>query len=298
MELNEIINSILRYKGATFKVEKLKLGVENDVFKITFNSKEIPPIVLKISCQQRFDEAQDIYKLQKEALKTLSDSGLPVNNILFEKIYKDERKAIEIYKFSEGIPLIPTDTSQLSKVVLALKQIQDVNISCIPVKAKKQDYILQINSFSVNNKIKKKLVDEYKNISLKFFDVTLCHGDFQPGNIIWFNGKINSIIDWDNICLARPEVDIAHYYSDLKILSNDYMAEEFLRMAIRLPRIDKEVLLFFIHFDAAYTYSNYYKWESGFWGENRTKTNTETDMTLLKILSSSFNEICNFNEIL
>ena len=75
------------------------------------------------------------------------------------------------------------------------------------------------------------LEDELKNCALKSIEniepmTTLCHLDFHPLNIIYFNEKYY-VIDWTNAKLAHPVMDIASTYiifrQYLKRQANKYL---------------------------------------------------------------------------
>ena len=38
----------------------------------------------------------------------------------------------------------------------------------------------------------------------------LLHGDFWPGNIVWKDGQIAAVIDWENAALGDPLADVAN----------------------------------------------------------------------------------------
>jgi thiamine kinase-like enzyme len=44
----------------------------------------------------------------------------------------------------------------------------------------------------------------------------LLHGDFWPGNILWKNGRLTAVIDWEDAALGDPVADFAN--SRLEIL--------------------------------------------------------------------------------
>jgi aminoglycoside phosphotransferase (APT) family kinase protein len=44
----------------------------------------------------------------------------------------------------------------------------------------------------------------------------LLHGDFWPGNILWRNGRIVAVIDWEDAAIGDPLADLAN--SRLEIL--------------------------------------------------------------------------------
>lgn len=39
---------------------------------------------------------------------------------------------------------------------------------------------------------------------------TLLHGDFWPGNLLWREGRLSGIIDWEDACLGDPLADLAN----------------------------------------------------------------------------------------
>lgn len=41
-------------------------------------------------------------------------------------------------------------------------------------------------------------------------EATLLHGDFWPGNILWQDGEITAVIDWENASIGDPAQDIAN----------------------------------------------------------------------------------------
>jgi aminoglycoside phosphotransferase (APT) family kinase protein len=38
--------------------------------------------------------------------------------------------------------------------------------------------------------------------------MAICHGDFHPLNILADHGRVTGIIDWENVVIAPPEMDI------------------------------------------------------------------------------------------
>jgi aminoglycoside phosphotransferase (APT) family kinase protein len=38
----------------------------------------------------------------------------------------------------------------------------------------------------------------------------LLHGDFWPGNIVWKDGQIAAVIDWEDAALGDPLADVAN----------------------------------------------------------------------------------------
>lgn len=39
-------------------------------------------------------------------------------------------------------------------------------------------------------------------------DLTLVHGDYHPGNLVWRDGRVAGIVDWENLARSRPLEDV------------------------------------------------------------------------------------------
>jgi aminoglycoside phosphotransferase (APT) family kinase protein len=58
---------------------------------------------------------------------------------------------------------------------------------------------------------------------------TFTHGDFWPGQSIWWRGRLEGIVDWDFPRLDDPGIDIGYCRMDIAIIANSTVADEFLR---------------------------------------------------------------------
>lgn len=58
---------------------------------------------------------------------------------------------------------------------------------------------------------------------------TFTHGDFWPGQSIWWRGRLQGIVDWDFPRLDDPGIDVGYCRMDIAIIANSTVADEFLR---------------------------------------------------------------------
>jgi aminoglycoside phosphotransferase (APT) family kinase protein len=58
---------------------------------------------------------------------------------------------------------------------------------------------------------------------------TFTHGDFWPGQSIWWRGRLEGIIDWDFPRLDDPGIDVGYCRMDIAIMTSTTVADEFLR---------------------------------------------------------------------
>ncbi len=55
----------------------------------------------------------------------------------------------------------------------------------------------------------------------------LIHGDYHPGNVLWEDGNIAAILDWEAARIADPACDVAYCATELRLLGLDAAAEAF-----------------------------------------------------------------------
>jgi len=54
------------------------------------------------------------------------------------------------------------------------------------------------------------------------------HGDFWPGQVIWWRGQLQGVVDWDFPRLDDPGIDVGYCRLDIAIMTNRGVADEFL----------------------------------------------------------------------
>ena len=46
----------------------------------------------------------------------------------------------------------------------------------------------------------------------------LCHGDFHPGNLLWYRGRLSGVVDWSDVRLGSRWNEVAYCRTDLVVL--------------------------------------------------------------------------------
>jgi len=70
----------------------------------------------------------------------------------------------------------------------------------------------------------------------------LLHGDFWPGNVLWRNGELAAVLDWEDAVLGDPLSDLACARVELARMTDDATAERFTRAYGRRCAIDENRL--------------------------------------------------------
>jgi len=59
---------------------------------------------------------------------------------------------------------------------------------------------------------------------------TFIHSDYSPGNILWDQGRITAVLDWEEAAFGDPAADVAYCRMYLYLTGNQPGADEFLRL--------------------------------------------------------------------
>jgi aminoglycoside phosphotransferase (APT) family kinase protein len=57
---------------------------------------------------------------------------------------------------------------------------------------------------------------------------TLVHIDYWSGNVLWDQGRITAVIDWEEAAYGDPAIDVAYCRMDIFLRGLDHVADEFL----------------------------------------------------------------------
>jgi aminoglycoside phosphotransferase (APT) family kinase protein len=69
-------------------------------------------------------------------------------------------------------------------------------------------------------------------------DPVLLHGDFWPGNLLWRDGRLVAVVDWEDAQLGDPLSDVANSRLDLLMLLGSEAMDEFTQQYRALAAID------------------------------------------------------------
>ncbi len=72
----------------------------------------------------------------------------------------------------------------------------------------------------------------------------LLHGDYWPGNVLWRDGRLAAIIDWEDACLGDPLIDLGISRLDLLWICGVEAMDTFTRQYLSLTAIDESNLPF------------------------------------------------------
>ena len=85
----------------------------------------------------------------------------------------------------------------------------------------------------------------------------LLHGDFWPGNVLWKQGEVAAVIDWEDAKIGDPLADLANARLELLWAFGRDAMSGFTRMYLDVARVDNTGLLYWDLCAALVTASNF-----------------------------------------
>lgn len=81
-------------------------------------------------------------------------------------------------------------------------------------------------------KLRSAIQDSDGNVSSS--KIVIAHDDFWPGNVLWSDGQLQAIVDWNDARLRDSATDVGYMWMDLTIVGESEAADQFVRSYERL----------------------------------------------------------------
>ena len=105
------------------------------------------------------------------------------------------------------------------------------------IKKKKKKYKRKINeNQTIDNSIKYELLQRLEGIEAHEY---LCHGDFNPSNVIVKEDGSICVIDWAHVTIGNASADVAQTYLLFTMEGKEELANKYLDLFSRKSGIDK-----------------------------------------------------------
>ena len=162
------------------------------------------------------------------------DAGIPVPRpCLLESLTDDVPAPFYVLEFAEGAPeLAPADRAAfLSQSASCLASVHRAEITATlrdllpPLGlSPTRERVADANRLRVHEilaALGTPPSEAHANLP------TLCHGDFWPGNLLWRDGELVAVLDWEEAAIGEPLFDVAIARLDLMFILDAEAAEQF-----------------------------------------------------------------------
>lgn len=186
-------------------------------------------------------------KLEYQLLQALHQGGVPVP----EPLLVDESLSLLavpflVMAFVEGTTAVPSDQEDqyidlMADVLSKIHTLPTVELPTLPVRIDPLpevfDYLPEDPEWDDLRAHLRSLVDTAYAGSPK-----LLHGDFWPENLLWDNGAVAAILDWEDAALGDPLSDVACCRVELRYKFGKASMQRFTHAYARHQTVDRERL--------------------------------------------------------
>lgn len=240
--IQALLNIILP-NATEFSIHDLAGSYSNftHLVKVTFTGGESQSIVVR-RYNQEYDQTEEKPKREFKALELLSQHGLPVPKPLF---LDDSGNVLGspgiVTAFVDGKAVEPPTHasewgSRADKTSMMLAKIHALPYETIKYYLVddnvegawflKYDEIPAYMRDDPDGQMVWDLVSEYLP-KLHHVDSVLSHTDFWSGNILWLDGEISAVVDWEEAAYGDPAYDVAYCRTEFFLEGLDEAAETF-----------------------------------------------------------------------
>ena len=192
-----------------------------------------------------YDESTSKINVLVSALNhaKIEETGLNVPRLREVTTY--DGKWVVVTDYIEGTPLDVLMKNNPKKEDEYLKMFVDLQAS---VHTKRATGLLKIKE-KMNAKISQTDLDDCMKYELHARlegmpnHIKLCHGDFNPSNVIVKDNGEMFIIDWSHATQGNASADVARTYLIFKLEGNDRIAEKYLDMFCNKTGLSKSYYL-------------------------------------------------------
>lgn len=242
--------------GATLNgVARLTGGVSADVYRLDLRLANESPYraVLRVHGETHCGHSA---QLEFQLLETLFRSGLPVPRPLgFGEDSELLGHSYVLIDFVEGSSEIKaqnleTCIGKMAEMLVAVHRTGPADLPSLPLR---MDPLPELVEFLKEDGEWFDLCAQLTKLNDTSYGGTpvLLHGDFWQENLIWSNGRIAAILDWEDAAVGDPLSDVACTCLELRYLFGDKGMREFKKAYARHGRIDQARLSLWLLYVAA-----------------------------------------------
>ena len=211
-------------------IERLEGGVSAQVFRVDLLRADgsDQSVVLRVMGKSGLSSAQEYALLQ-----ALHAAGLPTPRPIR---LDDSRRRIDasyvLMDFVEGSSDIPEGLAEahMDGMAETLARIHRTPTASLPELPSRLDPVRELPAFLPDGAEWRPLRDHCAALAPNPFaeEPVLLHGDFWARNLLWKDGRIVAVLDWEDAALGDPLSDVACAQLELSYLFDDGLVDRFL----------------------------------------------------------------------
>ena len=237
---------------------KLKGGISAQVIglEIAQADEQILKLVARIHGDVDIEHNPTVASDEFNLLQVLGSQGVSVPKpyVVDDSCLFFDRSALLIEYMEGQTEFAPTDRNdyieQMASALSKLHQIDctKVDVSFLP---RQIDHDRKLRNIALLNRISIECKTDIHEKILAFFQMpsknpaAILHGDFWPGNLVWKDGRLVAMIDWEDAALGDPLADLANGRLEMLFHYGAETMEQFTKQYVaKMPGLDRSHLAY------------------------------------------------------
>ena len=194
------------------------ISAKMTAFEVLLPDGSSQTLISRQPSPRHVDQNPDAAAREFRVLRALFDAGLPTPR----PVWLDEQaEPFFVMEYIEGLAeLGPSDKcSFLRQYAELLTKIHQLDLECHDLSfLPRQQTQLNTERFSPNRDMREEEIYAALAASVppkRLNKLALLHGDFWPGNLLWRDGALVGVIDWEDAVIGEPLADLAVSRLDL-----------------------------------------------------------------------------------
>lgn len=228
----EVREALERCGLAVLQIEPLGGGMSAAMFRVGLGDGRT--VVARVPSEYAGTLSAHPVQTEAKTLRAVREAGVPVAEVVATE------PNLLLLEYLPGAPTAnPADVeSYLEQMALALAKIHTVPtepFDFLPVTGPFKPFAGELNRDLREPEVVERLLALGEPAPEP---VVLRHGDFWPGNLLWQDGCLTGVIDWENACLGPAVADLSISRLDVFWVFGREAMEAFTRAYVRHRSID------------------------------------------------------------
>jgi aminoglycoside phosphotransferase (APT) family kinase protein len=231
---DEDINALVRHHFGDAKLDsisKLAGGVSAEVYRLTLTLPDGHQLQITLRAHGPTHGGHEA-NVEFQLLAALHAAGLAVPKPLaFDESLSLLSHPYLLLAFVEGSTAIPSDLAETYITAMAdqLAAVHNTATTMLPKLPLRLDPVPELLDLLPPDAEWRGLRQALARMQSSSFAAVphLLHGDFWPGNVIWQDGKIAAILDWEDAAIGDPLSDVACSCLELRYIYGQWGADCF-----------------------------------------------------------------------
>lgn len=204
-------------------------------------------------CIKVFNNVHSKYEVLNEALNIalIEKLGIQVPKLIEVKIHEGKWAIVSEYIKGKSLAQImkesPSETDRWLRLFVDL-QIKVFSYRCPSLYPMKEKLLQRISFSRLDDFVKSNMQKQLHQMS---FPEEVCHGDFNPSNIIITGDNIPYLIDWAHVIKGNSLADAAWSWLNFSFRDSEENAEKYLDLFCAKREIPTHAVMEWIPFVAA-----------------------------------------------